>query len=197
MARPWAEGGAHCICFDVQHSIRADKVEAVGAGQITYRWADVRSLTATDVGRPAIVFAFPPCTHLAVSGARDFARKGLRAYIDGLELVEACRQLAENSGAPWMLENPVSRLSSAWRKPDYTFDPCDYGDPYTKRTCLWTGSGFVMPPQARVEPVEGSRMHTLPPGPDRANLRAATPAGFARAVFEANKHLLTNAKAAA
>ena len=182
MVMPWAEAGYECICYDIQHSIRRDRVK----GNVTYRWADARSLTASDIGRPAIVFAFPPCTNLAVSGARDFQRKGLRGLIDGLELVEAARQLCENSGAPWMLENPVSRLSSCWRKPDYTFDPCDYGDPYTKRTCLWTGSGFRMPPKRRVEPAAGSAMHLVPPGPDRANVRSATPNGFARAVFAAN-----------
>jgi hypothetical protein len=186
MVRPWAEAGAECVCYDLQHSIRADRVERVGTGSITYRWADVRSLTASDIGRPLIVFAFPSCTHLAVSGARDFQRKGLRSLIDALELVESCRVLCENSVAAWMLENPVSRLSSSWRKPDHTFDPCDYGDPWTKRTCLWVGGGFVMPPKSRVEPTEGSKMHLMAPSAERANLRSATPPGFARAVFGAN-----------
>lgn len=77
-----------CVCYDVQHSIRADRVENVGAGKIIYRWGDVRSLTREDIGAPVIIFAFPPCTNLAVSGARDFQRKGLRGFIDGLELVE-------------------------------------------------------------------------------------------------------------
>lgn len=189
MVRPWAEAGHDCLCFDLQHSIRADRVERVGSGRITYRWANVRSLTAADFPRPTIVFAFPPCTDLAVSGARDFARKGLRGFIDALEVVEACRVLCENSGAPWMLENPVSRISSAWRQPDHTFDPCDYGEPYTKKTCLWVGGGFVMPPKHRVEPTDGSRMHRMAPSPDRANLRSATPMGFARAVFAANSRI--------
>lgn len=93
-----------------------------------------------------------------------------------------------------MIENPVGRLSTAWRKPDHTFNPCDFGgylepagDAYTKRTCLWTGGGFVMPEPRPVAPTAGSMMHTrYAPGPERANLRAATPMGFARAVFLAN-----------
>jgi hypothetical protein len=190
MVRPWAEDGAACVCYDLQHSIRADRVERVGLGSITYRWADVRSLTAADLGFPLIAFAFPPCTDLAVSGARDFARKGLRRFIDALELVESCRMLCENMAAPWMLENPVGRLSTAWRKPDHTFDPCDFGDPWTKKTCLWVGGGFVMPPAARVEPTEGSKMHLMAPSSDRANLRSATPPGFARAVFASNRRSL-------
>lgn len=92
-----------------------------------------------------------------------------------------------------MIENPVSAVSTYWRKPDYTFNPCDYGgyltppdDAYTKRTCLWTGNGFAMPKPKPVKPVEGSRMHSLGPSTDRAALRSITPQGFARAVFEAN-----------
>lgn len=188
MVRPWAEAGHDCVCFDLEHSIRADRVERfAGHGSITYRWADVRSLMPSDMPRPSIVFAFPPCTHLAVSGARDFQRKGLRLLIDALELVESCRLLCEFSGSPWMLENPVGTLSSHWRKPDHTFDPCDYGDSYTKKTCLWTGAGFVMPPKNRVTPEQGSLMHLLPPSADRAQLRSQTPPGFARAVYEANR----------
>ena len=187
MARPWAEAGYDCLCIDTQHKLRSDRVEHVGAGRITYRWADVRSLTPGDLdARPAIVFAFPPCTDLARSGAQDWPRKGLRRLIDALEVVEACRQFCEWSDASWMLENPVGRLSTLWRRPDHIFDPCDYGDPYTKRTCLWTGGGFAMPPKSPVVPVERSPLHWLAPSPDRANKRSATPMGFARAVFQAN-----------
>lgn len=186
MVRDWAAAGYECICVDRQHSIRRDRVEYVGRGSIRFLWGDVRSCSPSWWGQPAIVFAFPPCTDLAVSGARDFERKGLRLLIDSLEVVEACRNICELARTPWMLENPVGRLSTLWRKPDFTFDPCDYGDPYTKKTCLWTGGGFVMPPKNRVEPTEGSMMHLMAPGPDRANRRAETPAGFARAVFLAN-----------
>ena len=182
MVRPWAEAGYDCLCVDTAHSIRADREE----GRILFRWGDVRSLVPTELGKPVIIFAAPPCTHLAVSGARDFHRKGLRLLIDALELVEACRKLCEWYGCPWMLENPVSRLSSCWRKPDHTFNPSDYGDPYTKRTCLWTGGGFVMPPKHPVAAVDGSKMHLMAPSADRAALRSATPMGFARAVFAAN-----------
>jgi hypothetical protein len=130
---------------------------------------------------------------VAVSGARWFKDKGLASLIDALDLFYAALRLAEWSRAPYMIENPVSTVSTYWRKPDYTFDPCDYGgylkppgDEYTKKTCLWTGNGFQMPKPFRVAPKEGSRMHRLPPSKDRANLRSTTPKGFAQAVFEAN-----------
>jgi hypothetical protein len=145
---------------------------------------------------PAAVFAFPPCTHLAVSGARWFREKGLRGLIGGLSIVEACREICELFGCPWMLENPVGTLATYWREPDYMFDPCDYGDPYTKKTCLWTGGGFVMPEKVQagdmfaeataVEPTMGSMIHMMPPSEDRGDLRSITPMGFARAVFNAN-----------
>lgn len=183
MVRPWAEVGYECICYDTQHKQRSDKTERVGAGVIIYRWADVRSLEEAE---GVAAFAFPPCTDLTVSGNQDWPRKGLRRLIDSLEVVEACRRLCVASRGLWALENPVGRLSTCWRKPDHYFDPCDYGDPWTKKTCLWVGGGFVMPPKNRVEPTEGSKMHLMPKTDDRANERAETPMGFARAVFRAN-----------
>lgn len=193
MVKPWAQAGFECLCVDIAHPIRSERVE----GNITYRWGDVRSLTPADIpGVPDIVFAFPPCTHLAVSGARDFRKKGLNLLIDGLGTVEACRRLCGWYGCPWMLENPVSRLSTLWRPPDHTFDPCDYGDPWTKKTCLWTGGGFVMPQPHPVEATEGSKMHRLPPTPERARIRSETPPGFARAVFEANASMVSREDAA-
>lgn len=183
IVRPWAEVGYECFCYDTQHSIRRERIERVGRGVIRFIWADVRSLEEEEADA---AFAAPPCTDATVAGARDFARKGLRRFIDTLETVDHCRRLCVASRGKWALENPVGRLSTCWRKPDHYFDPCDYGDPYTKKTCLWTGGGFIMPPKHRVEPVEGSKMHLMAPGPDRANERSETPPGFARAVFLAN-----------
>ena len=135
-------------------------------------------------------FFFPPCTDVSVSGARWFKDKGIGTLILALRLFEASVRIAEWTKAPYLIENPVSTVSTYWRKPDHNFDPCDYGDPYTKKTCLWTGGGFRMPPKNRVEPTEGSKMWKLPPSENRANLRSETPMGFAQAVFEAN-HLIS------
>lgn len=191
MVQPWADAGFECYCVDVQHSIRKDRVE----GRVHYVWGDVRSwFPPKPVG---FLAAFPPCTHVAVSGARDWRRKGLPMLNDALELFNACLQVGEWSRAPYMIENPVGAFSSHIRKPDHMFDPYEYGDyldppvdTYSKKTCLWTGGGFRMPPKRPVEPIEGSRMHFVPPGPKRELIRSATPAGFARAVFEANVDLV-------
>lgn len=188
MCQPWAEAGYACVAVDIQHPSGVnveDNIWTVGA--------DLRTFLPP-LADYVFVAAFPPCTNLAISGARWFKDKGLRGLIDGLELVERAVEICEWTGAPWMVENPVSTISSYWRKPDYMFDPYEYGgydggqgDGYTKRTCLWTGGGFRMPERRPVELAEdANRIHTAPPTADRGDVRSMTPTGFARAVFEAN-----------
>lgn len=206
MARPWAEAGYECWCVDIQHSIRRDRVVQVGAGLIRFVWGDVRSWRPPEGVRFDFGSLFSPCTHQAVSGARDFKKKGGYMLRDGLELFESGRAVLAWSGARYCCENPVSVLSSIPHigKPDFYFNPNDYAgyadepelEAYTKQTCLWTGNGFVMPPPRPVSAVLGSKMHLLPPSEDRANLRAATPIGFTRAVFQANCPLIQKEAAA-
>lgn len=187
MVMPWAEAGYECYCVDIQHSIRNDVIRDYSSGgKIIYTWGDCRSWTPPTDKEIKIIFAFPPCTDLAVSGARDFQKKRGYRLSDALELFDACCLVGAYSRKPFMVENPVGRLSSHRCKPNHLFDPCDYGDPYTKKTCLWTGGGFIMPNKNPVEPTEGSKMHMVGPSEDRQNIRSETPAGFAKAVFEAN-----------
>jgi hypothetical protein len=187
MVRPWADAGFLCYCVDLKHPAGERR-----EGNIVWVGANIREWLPP-YGPVKILFACPPCTDVAASGARWFRDKGLGALIEALQLFEAALRLAEWTRAPYLIENPVGTVSTYWRKPDHTFNPCDYGgylnpprDAYTKRTCLWTGNGFVMPTRKPVKPLEGSRMHRLPPSAHRANLRSATPKGFAQAVFEAN-----------
>jgi hypothetical protein len=196
---PWAEAGATCVCIDIQHESVFPQPEIVGEGRIFKVRADVTNLpkAVADIIAATewdIVFAFPPCTHLAVSGARWFKQKGDKALQEALAIVYACRDICEQSKAPWFIENPISRLSTRWRRPDFYFDPHEYAgylddpsqDAYTKRTALWTGGGFQMPVKKSVPPVLGSKMHLMAPSPDRADKRSVTPLGFAIAVFAAN-----------
>lgn len=175
MVKPWAEAGYETLCIDIQRD-----------GTDILRWLPPRR-------DYRIVFAFPPCTNLSVSGARWFKDKGLAGLASAIELVERARDICEWSGAPWMLENPVSTLSTYWRQPDHSFHPWQFAsyepaDNYTKKTCLWTGNGFVMPqPNHPVGLVPDDRIHKAAPSANRANFRSATPMGFARAVFEANE----------
>ena len=119
MVQSWLEAGYECWIVDRQHAGR------VVNGRLIKFGADIRDwhLPILSERRLAIVFAFPPCTNLAASGARWFEDKGLESLHESLGLVVACKRLCEASGAPWMLENPVGTLSSYWRKPDYTFQP--------------------------------------------------------------------------
>lgn len=190
MVKPWAEAGYECWCFDIEHSIRRPRRD----GNINFVWGDARTVKRPVRGPIAAVFAFPPCTDVAGSGARDFETKGAMLLRDALEIFEACRQVCEWSDAPYMIENPVTYFASIPHigKPQHYFEPFHYtafelGDNYTKKTSLWTGNGFVMPARAVAanEPPD-DRIHKAPPGDNRADFRSMTPMGFARAVFQAN-----------
>ena len=183
--RPWAEAGYTCFCYDIQHE-GATREDFAGGGSINYVHADLHDYTTWAALRlgwmdqpVAMVFGFPVCTDLAVSGAKHFAKKREadplfqeRAAHHAITIARFARDIGH---APYMIENPVSVLATLWRKPDHTFNPCDFGgylpeddshprwpehipprDAYTKRTCLWTGNGFKMPSPLPVEPVQVS-----------------------------------------
>lgn len=191
-AQPWAAAGIECYCVDIEHSIRRDRVE----GLIHYVWGDVRTWRPPPGVRPIFVGAFPPCTQVAISGARDFEKKGGMMLRDALETFEAARQVVARSGAPGFVENPTSYLSSISHigEPSFRFHPNEYAgylpepevEAYTKLTGLWTFNGYRIPPRRRVAPLLGSKMHRLPPTDDRADQRSKTPLGFSIANFEAN-----------
>lgn len=204
MVQPWVEAGYEAFLVDPQHGItRKDGAVTKFAGTIEQAMPAIGELIRS--GDVAAVFGFPPCTHLAVSGAKHFQRKmtdkawkhyqGPNMWIDAMRIVQECANVGQLSGAPWFLENPKTRISTLWRKPDHKFHPWQYTayeeeDNYTKETWLWTGGGFVMPQPAMDAAVlltpPDDRIHKCPPGPERANIRSVTPMGFARAVFEAN-----------
>jgi len=131
------------------------------------------------------ILAAPPCTDLSGSGARWWAEKGPEALTNALAVADAClRAVIVYKPKWWALENPVGRLRRFYGDPTLIFNPCDYGDPYTKKTLLW--GEFEIPEKNPVEPTEGSKMHLLPPSPERWALRSMTPPGFANAFADAN-----------
>ena len=147
---------------------------------------DVRLLRADDLPPIHGILAAPPCTAFAVSGARWWKDKGDKAILDGLSVVDACVRLVTALDPEWWcLENPVGRLIHYLGMYRMTFNPCDYGDPYTTRTCLW-GNFNTNLPRTPVEPEGKSRIHHMSPGPERGRLRSITPPGFARAFFDVN-----------
>lgn len=196
MVKPWANAGFECWCVDVQHSIRAPKV----VGNVHFAWGDVRTWAPPEEirRRIGIIFAFPPCTHVAVSGARDFRTKGTAMLRDSLELFSACEHAAKWAGVPYMIENPVGKFSDHMGRPDFTFQPWNFGDMESKKTCLWTGNGFRMPAFEILEKPGNiaESVWKCPPSADRGDIRSVTPPGFARAVFEANAKFLKVKEAA-
>lgn len=126
-----------------------------------------------------LMIAHPPCTHLAVSGARWFKDKQ-KEQQEALEFV----QLLLNAPIPRIaLENPVSIISSRIRKPTQTIQPWQFGHGEVKRTCLWLKN---LPPLVPTNIVEGreAKVHMMPPGPDRWKERSRTYLGIAEAMAE-------------
>ena len=195
MVAPWVEAGYEAFLVDPQHGItRKEGPITKFAGTVEDAAEAIGELIRT--GDVAMVFGFPPCTDMAVSGARWFKTKYEADKLfqaKAVMVAEQCRTIGRLSGAPWFVENPVSVLASAFGKPQHSFHPADYtayepADNYTKKTCLWAGGGFVMPQPAkdRTLGAPDNRIHFASPGPERANFRSATPMGFAQAVFAAN-----------
>jgi len=198
MAEPWVDAGFEVVLVDPQHPAGAHTVGLVTKiGAIITDCADMLGALLR-TRRILLVAGFPPCTDVAVSGSRWFEAKRIKDpqfQAKAALVAEQCRMIGVLSGAPWFFENPVSVFSSIFGRAQKFFSPHDYtgycaDDNYTKKTCLWIGGGgFVMPAPNRDLSLGApdDRIHKCPPGPERANFRSATPAGFARAVFEANR----------
>ena len=213
MVQPWLDAGYTAYIVDIQHpnGITQDKKQP----NLFRIGRDLRNgwlPPAEIVGKVAAVFAFPECTNVAVSGAAHFINKGPRALSLSLDLFATSKEIGEFLQAPYMIENPVSTFSTYCGKPDYTFNPYEYGgylpendrhprwpdyiaprDSYPKKTCLWTGNGFVMPEKKAVDVEPGySTQHKKLGGKSlkTKNIRSETPRGFAKAVFLANSGIV-------
>ena len=128
-----------------------------------------------------LLIAHPPCTHLAVSGARYFTAKQASG-VQGLAL-EFVRLLLDAPIPRIALENPVSIISTRIRKPDQIIQPWQYGHGETKATCLWLKNLPLLTPTCVVEGRE-ARVHRMPPGPDRWKERSRTLTGIANAMAD-------------
>lgn len=126
-----------------------------------------------------LIVAFPPCTHLAVSGARYFEKKrkdgrqqqGIDFF---MEFTKAdCDKIA--------IENPIGIMSTHYRKPDQIIQPWMFGHGETKATCLWLKNLPKLEPTNIVNGRE-QRIWKMPPGPERAKERSKTFQGIAKAM---------------
>lgn len=235
MAKPWLDAGYECWCFDGQHEkgITRDGLHVkVGMWFDANRADDHVMEIISMVGEGVeLVFGFPECTYLSCSGAGWLYhpedkhlptdkrrphpmhpnRKQLRS--DAVSLAKMVMDVGNAIGCPWALENPMSQLSTLWRKGDHVFHPCDFGgylpdddtnpqypsnipgrDRYKKTTWIWSGGGFAFPKKRPVdcamlkgsEFVMGRNDGLGGKSTKTKNIRSATPRGFALAVFEAN-----------
>lgn len=206
MAEPWLEAECEAVLVDPQHPAgvtRDGRTVRMGA---TIEQAGQALGGYLRSGRVVFVAGFPPCTDVSLSGTRWWAAKrAADPYFQAkaARVAEQCRTIGDLSGAPWLFENPASAFSRIFGPPSHKFHPHHFtgwepADNYRKETWLWTGNGFVMPSPWK-DPALGDpdeRIHRAPPGPERANFRSATPRGFARAVFDANRHVLAERIAA-
>ena len=128
-----------------------------------------------------LMIGHPPCTHLAVSGARYFAEK--RADGRQQSALEFVQKLMNANIPKIAIENPVSIISSHIRKPDQIIQPWMFGHDETKATCLWLKE---LPKLVPTDVVEGreQRIWKMPPSKDRAMLRSITYQGIADAMAE-------------
>ena len=215
-AEPWLRAGFNAILVDPQHEKTFQSITHPGGGVI---WKIGRVINhpgtfyylriAIEYG-VAFVAGFPPCTDVAISGARWFEEKrakDIHFQAKAALVAEQCRMIGQLSGAPWFFENPGSVFSSIFGKANHTFNPCEYGgylpeddahplypdvfpprDGYMKKTCLWSGGDFVMPPR---RPVHGLPFHEaikLGGKSERTKrIRSTTPRGFAEAVYQFNR----------
>lgn len=126
-----------------------------------------------------MMIAFPPCTHLAVSGARWFPEKRLdgrqQSGIDFfMSMIHAPIDMIG-------VENPIGIMSGIYRKPDQIIQPWMFGHGETKATCLWLKNLPKLTPTNIVDGREG-RIWKMPPSKDRARLRSITLQGIAEAM---------------
>lgn len=146
---------------------------------------DVRALLHLKRGKGILGGAFdlmiahPPCTHLAVSGARWFKDKRKEQE----EALQFVRDLMESDIPRIAIENPVSIISSRIRKPDQIIQPWQFGHGETKATCLWL-KGLPLLVPTKIVGGREARVHRMPPGPNRARERSRTFEGIAQAMAQ-------------
>jgi hypothetical protein len=167
---PYAEAGYEVVRVDLQHG------------------RDVRLMEFP--GRVHGILAAPPCTAFSKAGAWMWAEKDADGRtLEGLSVVDACLRLVVMCRPEWWaLENPAGRLKRWLGPASWSFQPCDFGDGWTKRTYLWGNftppAPLYCPAAVAVAPTRGditTRMSSK-----ATNARSETPPGFATAFYQAN-----------
>ena len=126
MAQPWAEAGHTCYCFNydgADHGVYEMRVEHENIVYVN-KFITPNS-RFSDFPEPDIIFAFPSCTDLAGCGEKHQRQQSV--VNTAVAMAKVAERLGHVYGVPWMVENPVGKLSTLWRKPDHYFHPFEYG----------------------------------------------------------------------
>lgn len=189
-ALPFDENGWNVILWDIKHDCNffdtfCDIMDADADYFYEFIFDNFGTIDAVIVAQP--------CTDFAVSGAKWFEKKDGNGATDfSIKLVYQTLKIIDLiQPSFWALENPISRIHNlvpALGKPRMYFDPCDFGDPYTKKTALY-GQFNTNLKKNKVFPYQGSKMHKKYGGKSEKTkaARSVTPMGFAYAFYEANK----------
>lgn len=163
------------------HAVSCDLIPTESPNELGFHLeCDVRDiLNHKELGPWDLMIAHPPCTHLAVSGARWFKDKQ-QEQKEALDFVRALMNAPINKIC---IENPISIISSRIRKPDQIIQPWQFGHGETKATCLWLKN---LPKLTPTNIVDGrdARIHKMPPGPNRGKERSKTYQGIADAMAQ-------------
>ena len=139
----------------------------------------IEVLDESDAEAWDLMIAHPPCTNLAVSGARWFETK----QVEQRKAIWFFMRIAKAKIPKICLENPVGIMSTLWRKPDQYIQPWQFGHGETKKTCLWLKNLPLLVPTNIVKGRE-ARIHRMSPSPSRGKERSITYQGIANAMAE-------------
>ena len=215
---PWAKRGYKCFAYDIKHperEIENDNITTIRAN--LHDENVICDIIARHENNVYFVCSFPVCTDLAVSGAPNFKKKFEKNPLFqkiAADHAEKCESISLEMGCKrFYIENPVSRLSTLWRKPDYYYHPYQFGgyiedgphplypkyipprDAYSKKTCLWCGPEFTFPKMKPIEPIYvkyNEKNYSIVHGKlggistKTKEIRSCTPRGFSEAVCIAN-----------
>jgi len=215
---PWVADGRFNVVsvdYDTTDHAEAHREPLEGVTQLSIDLSKTWSVEAVKLAlmglgmaMPSLVVSFAPCTDMAVSGAKHFASK-LAADPECQNRAARMAQLASKFGCPYIVENPVSILSTLWRKSDVIVQPHRFsgfigpeeqahpdfpglipdGDRYRKTTCLWLGNGAMAPLVDSRDPLEEGNPGWAKLGGKSARtkyIRSLTPRGLSRAIYAAN-----------
>lgn len=210
-AEPFTKIGFNTAIVDIQNSEANPRATYTLDWDILAKEQELRELAQDAI----MVIGFPPCTDLSVAGAKHFeakARVNPNFQAEAIHLLRAPERIAGST--TFMIENPTSMASTLWRKPNFIFNPYDYGgylpeddvhpefpdfiaprDAYPKKTCLWTSDDFTMPPMRWVQWDALSQQFLKLGGKSQKtkNICSASPRGFFVALAQ---HLVAGRAAA-